>query len=680
MTFVASLALTLGGSVGLSSAAHASSLVLTYEADDAAGAKVLNTCNGPTWECAFEGAAVAIAAAPAGGGSGQALQITKNGQAWAGLNLLQADSGSELANASSATVTMEYFSPDSANSPVEFQLIPTSGATISAAAEAVPGWQTLTFDMTTAPGYSSSANYTKAVLFPDFVNSGDVPSYTGAPAVAVSGQNYFVDNVTFQGADTISVPAGPAVATSTLLTFESGDALGATATSGGFSGATAAIGAAPAGGNGGNALLITKAGDAWSGVNIATAPTGVKFLDATHKTITLNYFSPDSANSPVQINITATDNSAIKQAVQAVPGWQVLTFDFSGSYDDSKTYNLITLFPDFVNSGDVPSYTGAAAVAETSQVYAVDNMGINGASTPAIPVALTAPSTLLTYEANDTAGAKVLNACGGATWECAFEGAVVAVKDAAAGGNGGKALQITKSGNPWAGLNLLQAASGTKLADSTHHTITMNYFSADSAHSPVELQLIAGGTTISKAVEAAPGWQTLTFDMSTAAGYSASADYTKAVLFPDWASDDHTYTGAATVPVANQNYFVDNIAFNGATTPAIVPVVKPVVRVAATVAGTAKVGKSLTAGKGTWTGTGITYSYKWYRCTVIAKATGSAAPAAAAKCSVIAGATTASHKVVTADVGKYLRVQVTATNSAGSTLSLSKSTTAKASK
>ena len=57
-----------------------------------------------------------------------------------------------------------------------------------------------------------------------------------------------------------------------------------------------------------------------------------------------------------------------------------------------------------------------------------------------------------------------------------------------------------------------------------------------------------------------------------------------------------------------------------------------------------------------------------------------AAPAAAAKCSVISGATTASHKVVTADVGKYLRVLVTARNSAGSVLSLSKSTTAKATK
>jgi hypothetical protein len=104
----------------------------------------------------------------------------------------------------------------------------------------------------------------------------------------------------------------------------------------------------------------------------------------------------------------------------------------------------------------------------------------------------------------------------------------------------------------------------------------------------------------------------------------------------------------------------------------------PTRSVAASITGTAKVGKILTAHNGTWSGTApIAYSYKWYRCTVLAKTAGTTAPTSAAKCTVIAGATTSTHKLVAADKGKYVRALVTATNPAGTGLSLSKSTATK---
>jgi hypothetical protein len=53
---------------------------------------------------------------------------------------------------------------------------------------------------------------------------------------------------------------------------------------------------------------------------------------------------------------------------------------------------------------------------------------------------------------------------------------------------------------------------------------------------------------------------------------------------------------------------------------------------------------------------------------------GIAAPAAADKCAVIAKATAATYKLVAADKGKFVRALVTATNSAGAKLSLTKST------
>ena len=101
----------------------------------------------------------------------------------------------------------------------------------------------------------------------------------------------------------------------------------------------------------------------------------------------------------------------------------------------------------------------------------------------------------------------------------------------------------------------------------------------------------------------------------------------------------------------------------------------PTRSVAASITGTAKVGKVVTAKSGTWAGTApIAYSYKWYRCAVAGTATGTAAPNAAAKCTVIAGKTASTYTLAAADKGKFVRVLVTATNKVGTGLSLSKST------
>jgi len=96
---------------------------------------------------------------------------------------------------------------------------------------------------------------------------------------------------------------------------------------------------------------------------------------------------------------------------------------------------------------------------------------------------------------------------------------------------------------------------------------------------------------------------------------------------------------------------------------------------APTITGTAKVDSTLTAARGTWSGTPApTYGYQWYRCT----ATGAAADAlvSANGCSTISGATSATYKVDDPDYGKYLRVRVIGTNIYGSDTKFS-ATTAK---
>ena len=83
-----------------------------------------------------------------------------------------------------------------------------------------------------------------------------------------------------------------------------------------------------------------------------------------------------------------------------------------------------------------------------------------------------------------------------------------------------------------------------------------------------------------------------------------------------------------------------------------------------TISGSPIVGSDLQAAVGTWVGTQpITYAYKWRRCDSVGNA-----------CKDISSATTSEYRVVNGDVGKTLRVRVTATNSRGKSSAFSEPT------
>ena len=121
--------------------------------------------------------------------------------------------------------------------------------------------------------------------------------------------------------------------------------------------------------------------------------------------------------------------------------------------------------------------------------------------------------------------------------------------------------------------------------------------------------------------------------------------------------------------VAGATDIGDMVEFHFVNLPAAAPVQKT----AASISGTAKVGKTLTVSKGSWTGTPApTYSYKWYRCSVSGSTPKTTAPTSTLKCAAISGKTATTYKLVAADKGKYIRAFVTVKNSAGTKLSLTK--------
>jgi hypothetical protein len=72
-----------------------------------------------------------------------------------------------------------------------------------------------------------------------------------------------------------------------------------------------------------------------------------------------------------------------------------------------------------------------------------------------------------------------------------------------------------------------------------------------------------------------------------------------------------------------------------------------------TITGTARVGEELRASRGTWTNEPTAYSFQWRRCE------------GAGACVDVAGAKAEAYRLVTADVGKTIRVKVKATNAGG---------------
>ena len=392
---------------------------------------------------------------------------------------------------------------------------------------------------------------------------------------ATSSKLYFIDDVSYTLAAAPGGGGGGAGPTpATLISFETGDNSGY-AFSNDWGGATSSVSSTPpSGGSVGSTKagkVIKGAGDFWSGSTfIDTNGAGTTLIDSGHKVVTMNVYAPESGKI-IDLKIEDHNNGDVKVerfATTTTVGWQLLTFDFTGSSDNgspafsgSATYDKASIFFSFAGGFTVGG------------IWYFDDVAFNGATTPALSgggggAGPTSPATLVSFESGDTSGYQL-----GIPDTVDFGGNVSSLSDTPpSGGSSGsvKAAKVIRGTETWSGSTFLNTkASSILLASASHKTVTMNVYAPvagkhvllklEDADDPTHsVEAYATSTTV-------VGWQTLTFDLLTqrpdTAAFNEAYTFNKASIFFDYVTSGSFGNGDI--------YYFDDVAFNGATTPAV---------------------------------------------------------------------------------------------------------------
>lgn len=319
---------------------------------------------------AFEGLAFGgVADDPALAGN-KVLKLTKvpAGQPWAGATVYTDASNKSVGAigfASSKVITLRVYSP-AVGTKIRLKVEDAADPTVSMEKDALStranAWETLTFDFTTPDNgsYDAAKTYNRVSVFPAFL----VP--------ATASTDYYFDELKLPAA-----PAGGGTPATVTLDF-SGTAVALENFEGLGSGT---IVADPT--NAANLvarLVKVPAGQPWAGTTVYTeasnksvAPIGF----ASGKVITLRVYSPGPGRK-IMLKVENASDGAVAMEAQATTtatnAWETLSFDYAapsnGSYDATKTYNKISIFPDFL----------VAATADT--VYLFDDIVYPSAGAP----------------------------------------------------------------------------------------------------------------------------------------------------------------------------------------------------------------------------------------------------------------------------------------------------------
>ena len=357
-------------------------------------------------------------------------------------------------------------------------------------------------------------------------------------------------SILVMSASIVGISAGAANAASApvTVTFESNDtsgaALGGTAD---FGGNVSSVVTSTVGANSSQVgKIVNGTVECWSGTTFLIEAIGNQLISDSSKVVTLDLYST-TATDGVMLKIEGgqTDPAREVKVAHTGSGWESLTFDFgTGAAFAPGNYIKASLFAGFCGS------------AHPAEVL-FDNVAFPGRTVADVVIPRTTPTKLVNFEANDTSGYTA-----GGTGDF---GGVVASKTgtAPAGGSVGstQALKIVSQGECWAGTTFMLAGLKESLVSAGNTTVTANLY-APAAGKDVMVKLessVSSGAAVEAHVTTVQGWQRVSFDFSS---YNPAIDWNKASIFAD-------FTCVSGTKVQGAEYYLDDVAFNGATTVAL---------------------------------------------------------------------------------------------------------------
>ena len=356
-------------------------------------------------------------------------------------------------------------------------------------------------------------------------------------------------SILVMSASIVGISAGAANAASApvTVTFEANDTSGAAlGGSADFGFNASSVVTSTVGANSSQVGKIVNGWECWSGTTFLIEPIGNQLISDTSKVVTLDLYST-TAMSDVLLKLEGGQGDPAREVhvAHTGSGWESLTFDFAtGPAFAPGNYIKASLFAGFCGS------------AHPAEVL-FDNVAFPGRTVADVVIPRTAPSKLVNFEANDTSG----YTAGGV----GDFGGVVASKTGAApaGGSVGstQALKAVSQGECWAGTTFMIAGPKESLVSEGHTTVTANLY-APAAGKDVMFKLessITAGAAVEAHVTTVQGWQTVSLNFSA---YNPAIDYNKASIFPD-------FTCVTGTKVAGAEYYLDDVAFNGATGAAL---------------------------------------------------------------------------------------------------------------
>ena len=479
---------------------------------------------------------------PTGDGftSGKAIKMDNQGAAWAGTKFVL-PSTSSFISSTNAVGSLSVYSPDALDRCFLAKL-EGNGAPIERVVHVTAGWQTINVDY--SANYTAGKNYNVLALMPNLAGVG-CNTWTNKDLTT-----WYVDNISFPGARDAdeAVVVVPRTSPATLVNFESNDSSGYSLTN--FGGASTSIVAdAPAGGSTGSAaaLKVISVGDSWAGTTFLKKGAKVSLISAGKMVAKANIYSP-TAGQIIMMKLENPDVPGLVAEVRAtsVVGWKTYSFDFVVGGDLNQDYPMASLFLNFNGpKSDAPFY--------------VDDISFNGAVGAELSSSgETVTPVLVNFESSDSSGYSLTDFGGNASSK---------VSDAPAGGSAGSssALKIVSVGECWAGTTFLSAAN-TLLANG-NAVVKANIYSP-AADKVIRLKLEnSGNPDQNKEVDATSvaGWNTYSFNF---AGFNSAVKYNKVSIFTNFTCG----TGAKNTDA----WYVDDVAFLGASGAALAPVVPSV--------------------------------------------------------------------------------------------------------